>query len=48
MNLSTNLPAILPSLQNVDFKLFVDAANVWGVDYSDQINNSNSIRSSTG
>jgi outer membrane protein insertion porin family len=48
LNLSTNLPQILPSLQNLDFKFFVDAANVWGVDYSDQINNSNAIRSSTG
>ena len=47
-NLSTTLPYILPSLQNVDFKLFFDAANVWGVDYSDEINDSSKIRSSTG
>ena len=48
LNLSTNLPQVLPSLQNLDFKFFIDAANVWGVDYSDNINNSNSIRTSTG
>ena len=48
LNLSTNLPALLPSLENLDFKVFFDAANVWGVDYSNQINNSNSIRSSSG
>ena len=31
-----------------DFKFFVDTANVWGVDFSDTIDNSNKIRSSTG
>ena len=29
-------------------KLFLDAGNVWGVDYSDDIDDSNKIRSSTG
>ena len=48
LNVATNLPAILPTLQNLDFKLFMDTANVWGVDYTDQINNSNSIRTSAG
>ena len=48
LNLSSNLPAIMPTAQNLDFKVFFDAANVWGVDYSDQINNSNAIRTSTG
>jgi outer membrane protein insertion porin family len=48
LNLSSNLPAIMPAAQNLDFKVFFDAANVWGVDYSDQINNSNAIRTSTG
>ena len=48
LNLATDLPAILPTLQNLDFKLFMDTANVWGVDYTDQINNSNSIRTSAG
>jgi len=48
LNLSTNLPTVLPTLENIDFKFFFDAANVWGVDYSSQINNSNAIRTSTG
>ena len=48
LNLSTNLPTVLPTLENIDFNLFFDAANVWGVDYSSQINNSNAIRTSTG
>ena len=48
LNLSTNLPTVLPTLENIDFNFFFDAANVWGVDYSSQINNSNAIRTSTG
>jgi len=48
LNLATNLPQLFPSLESIDFNLFFDAANVWGVDYSDKVNNSNSIRSSTG
>ncbi len=48
MNLSTNIPGILRTIENVDFSYFVDAANVWGVDYSDTIDDSNVIRSSTG
>ena len=48
LNFSTNLPGITPTVENVDFSLFVDLANVWGVDYSDTIDNSNFIRSSTG
>ena len=48
LNLSTNLPGILSTVENVDFQYFVDLANVWGVDYDDSINDSNMIRSSTG
>ncbi len=47
-NLSTNLPFVLPTLENVDFNLFMDAANVWGVDYDSNIDDSSYIRSSTG
>ena len=39
---------IFPGLETVDFKYFIDAANVWGIDYSDTIDDSNKIRSSTG
>ena len=48
INLSTDLPFILPTVQSADFKFFFDAANVWGVDYSSTIDDSNKIRSSTG
>ena len=48
INLSTNLPKILSSFENIDFAYFVDIANVWGVDYDSSIDDSNVIRSSTG
>ncbi|MDC0469592.1 outer membrane protein assembly factor BamA, partial [Candidatus Pelagibacter sp.] len=48
LNFSTNIPEIFPTIENLDFSYFVDIANVWGVDYSDNINDSNKIRSSTG
>ena len=48
LNFSSTLPQILPSLEKFDFNLFFDAANVWGVDYSDTIDDSNEIRSSFG
>ena len=47
INLSTNLP-IFPSMDNLSFNLFFDAANVWGVDYNSSLNNSNFIRSASG
>ena len=46
LNLATNLPQILTTVENIDFSYFVDIANVWGVDYSDAIGSSNKIRSS--
>ncbi len=48
VNFDTTLPMILPSLETIDFKYFIDLGNVWGVDYSDSIDDSNKIRSSTG
>ena len=48
LNLSTNIPTILNTVENIDFLYFIDIANVWGVDYSDNIDDSNQIRSSTG
>ncbi len=47
-NFSATLPQLLPSFQNLDFSLFVDAANVWGVDYNSAIDDNNTIRSSAG
>ena len=34
--------------QNVDFTLFLDIANVWGVDYDSSIESNDNIRSSIG
>ncbi|MFL2853577.1 MAG: outer membrane protein assembly factor BamA, partial [Candidatus Pelagibacter sp.] len=48
LNFQTNLPFIFPSFQSVDFNYFIDAANVWGVDYSNAVGDSSQIRSSTG
>ena len=48
LNLSTNLPGVLSTLESLDFSYFIDIANVWGVDYDSTLDNSNEIRSSTG
>ena len=47
-NLSTNLPKILNTVENIDFSYFIDTANVWGVDYDNSLDDGSSIRSSTG
>ena len=47
VNASTTLPKFGADLENIDFQLFVDAANVWGVDYDSSLDNSR-LRSSTG
>ncbi len=48
LNLSSTLPYFLENAQNTDFLVFIDAANVWGVDYDSSIDESNKIRSSYG
>jgi outer membrane protein insertion porin family len=48
MNFTSTLPQILSNLQTVDFLLFLDAANIWGVDYDSSIDNSSKIRSAIG
>jgi len=48
LNVVTTLPKLFATVQNAEFQFFFDAANVWGVDYSDTIDDSNKIRSSTG
>ncbi len=48
LNFQTNLPFLFPGFQSVDFNYFVDAGNVWGVDYSNSVGDSSQIRSSTG
>ncbi len=46
-SISTTLPTFLPELESVDFNIFLDAGNLWGVDYNSSLDNSK-IRSSTG
>jgi outer membrane protein insertion porin family len=48
LNLSTTLPQVLPSFQNIDFSLFIDAVNIWGIDYSSTLAEGSKIRSSVG
>jgi outer membrane protein insertion porin family len=48
LNLSSTVPFLLQTSEFLDLKLFLDAANVWGVDYSSAIDDSNKIRTSTG
>jgi len=48
VNISTTLPGLFRTVENIDMSYFIDAGNVWGVDYSDTIDDSNFIRSSTG
>ena len=48
VNIEASLPNLLPDNTNADFGLFLDIANVWGVDYDSTINESNELRSSTG
>jgi outer membrane protein insertion porin family len=47
LNMSASFPQFFSSLQNLDFSIFFDAGNIWGVDYNSSIDNSK-IRSSTG
>ena len=48
LNLSTNVPGLFSTVENVDVSYFLDIGNVWGVDYDGSIDDSNVIRSSTG
>ena len=48
VNLATSISQILPNSQNTDFSIFVDAANVWGIDYSSSLSDESKIRSSVG
>ena len=47
LNLNTTLPNLLNDFENIDFSLFLDAANLWHVDYDSSLD-SNKIRSATG
>ena len=47
LNLNSTLPNIFFENESVDFNFFIDMANVWEVDYNNNLD-SNKIRSSTG
>ena len=48
MNFSSTLPFLFENSQNTDFVVFMDVANIWGVDYDSSIDDGNKIRSSIG
>mgnify|MGYP001972704009 CR=1 FL=1 len=48
INLTTTLPNLFPESEDTDFRLFFDAATLWGVDYSSSVKDSGTIRSATG
>ena len=48
LNLSATLPNILEGLDNLDIGIFLDAANIWGVDYNSSLDDKSTIRTSTG
>ena len=47
INLSTDLPFILPTIESADFKFFL-TLQMYGVDYSTSIDDSSKARSATG
>ena len=47
LSFNTTLPKLFAANENLDFNLFLDAANLWHVDYDNSLD-SNKIRSATG
>ncbi len=48
INFDATLPMVFSTIENIDMRYFLDTANLWGVDYSDAVDQSNSLRASTG
>jgi len=48
MNLQSTLPILFENSQDLDAIIFLDAANVWGVDYDSSLGDGSKIRSSIG
>ena len=48
LSIEGQLPNLLPEETNTDISLFMDSANLWHVDYSNDIDDSNKIRTSIG
>ena len=48
INFASTLPLLFENSESVDFLFFIDAANIWGVDYDSSIDDKSKIRSSFG
>jgi outer membrane protein insertion porin family len=48
LNFTSTLPYILEDSENIDLLFFLDAANLWGVDYDSSLDNNDNINSSLG
>ncbi len=48
INFTSTLPQLFPNAQNLDVSFFIDAANIWGVDYDSSLDDASKIRSSVG
>jgi len=48
INFQSTVPGLFNNLQSLDAVIFLDAANVWGVDYDSSLNDGSEIRSSIG
>ena len=46
--ISNQMDYVVENIQEVDFVMFLDAANIWGVDYDSSIDDDGSFRSSFG
>ena len=48
INFSSDIPKLFENSQNTDIKIFLDVANVWGVDYDSSLELSDDIKSAIG
>jgi len=48
LGFEAQLPNLLPESTRTDISLFVDSANIWGVDYNGAIDDTNTFRTSLG
>ena len=48
LNFTSTVPGVLENVQQLDLLVFMDAANIWGVDYSSSLSDDSKIRSSIG
>ena len=48
LNASTSLPMLFENYELIDAMVFIDVANIWGVDYDSSIDDTNKIRSAIG